>query len=440
MSKKILVGVIVVLALLLGVIAGGFGVYVLTMNKGDNDLTAIKMNETAQQNTYGTRPENQPANNPNVSGTASKEGKTADELRSSFENKLNNVLSDIDVYYYEPADYEALYDAMLHAAVDSLGDVYSTYYSPDEYASLLESASGIYSGIGATISQDRQTKVMTVVKPFMDSPAYKSGILPGDILVGVDGEDVVGEDLNNVVARIKGLAGTEVRITFIRDGREIVIPVIRDTIEIEYVTHRMLDSEVGYIMVSEFEDTTAKQFEEAIGDLFNKGMKALVVDLRDNPGGLYNIVIEMLDRIAPKNSLLVYTVDKYGHREYQYASTKATLDIPIAVLVNGNSASASEIFAGAVQDLELGTIIGTQSFGKGIVQSIIPVITDDISGIKLTSSHYYTPGGVCIHGIGITPDIIVELDEGLEKQLIEEREHDNQIDAAAAELRKQLGH
>ena len=237
------------------------------------------------------------------------------------------------------------------------------------------------------------------------------------------------------MTKIKGLEGTSVNITILRDGEEMTFTVTRARIEVEFVSHKMLDDKIGYILVSEFEETTAVQFSAAIADLEKQGMKGLVVDIRNNPGGLYNIVCDMLDRILPKGSLLVYTEDKYNRKAYEYAETSDTLDIPIAVIVNGNSASASEIFSGALQDYGKAVIVGTQSFGKGIVQSVIPIYYDG-SGVKLTSSRYFTPNGVCIHGTGITPDVVVELEEGLEKINIELRDHDNQIDAAVAEVKK----
>ncbi|MBO4559291.1 MAG: S41 family peptidase, partial [Lachnospiraceae bacterium] len=355
--------------------------------------------------------------------------------KSDFDKKMDTILQYMDYYYNGDIDMDAMYDAMLHAAVSSLGDPYSVYYSPKEYSALLESSSGVYSGIGATISQDMTTKAMTIVTPFTNSPAYNAGLCSGDQIVAVDGESVIGEDLSDVVTKIKGLEGTTVNITVLRDGQEITFTVKRARIEVEFVSYKMLDDKIGYILVSEFEETTADQFSAAIADLQKKGMKGLVVDIRNNPGGLYNIVCDMLDRILPKGSLLVYTEDKYGRKAYEYAETTDTVDIPIAVIVNGNSASASEIFSGALQDYGKAVIVGTQSFGKGIVQSVIPIMYDG-SGVKLTSSRYFTPNGVCIHGTGITPDVVVELEEGLEKINIELRDHDNQIDAAVEEVKK----
>ncbi len=355
---------------------------------------------------------------------------TDEEKRELFDSKLDTIMQYIDNYFYDEIDDNVIYDAMLHAALNSLGDPYSTYYSPKEFDMLLESSSGTYSGIGATVSQNMETGKVTIVKPFIDSPAMKAGVLPGDEIFKVEGIPIEGMDLNEVVSYLKGPEGTDVHVTFIRDEKEIEITITRAKIVVQFVTSRMLEDNIGYIMVSEFEETTDEQFSEAIDELMKQGMKGLIVDLRDNPGGLVDTVVNMLDRIAPKNSLLVYTEDKYGSKVSSYAHKDSVLEVPLVVLVNGNSASASEIFAGAVQDLGLGKIVGTQTFGKGIVQSVIPIM-QDISGIKVTSSKYFTPKGVCIHGVGITPDVVVELDEDLLKTLIEMREHDNQIDKAS---------
>ncbi|MCR5684572.1 MAG: S41 family peptidase [Lachnospiraceae bacterium] len=358
-----------------------------------------------------------------------------EEKRELFNSKLDTIMDYIDYYYYNEIDDDVIYDSMLHAALDALGDPYSVYYSPEEFDALLEASSGTYSGIGATVTQNLETGAISIVKPFVGSPAAASGLLPGDLIIKVNDQDTYGMDLTSVVAMLKGPAGTSIEVTILRDEEEIAVSITRQTINVEFVSHRMLEGDIGYIMISEFEETTADQFDAAINDLTDKGMKGLVVDLRDNPGGLYNICVEMLDRIAPKGSLLVYTEDKYGTKERRYAKNSEKLSVPLVVLVNGNSASASEIFAGAVQDLNLGIIMGTQSFGKGIVQSVIPIM-DDLSGIKVTSSRYFTPGGVCIHGVGITPDKIVELDEDLKRTLIENRDHDNQIDAAVEFLKQ----
>lgn len=432
--KNIIVGLLVTIA----VLAAGYMVY----NYVYRSIRALK--ELSEQRAdvmseYQKQPEGEAGDERADGGqkTDATGAKTKEELRATFEDHLDKILANINYYYYEDADIEKIYDDMLHTAVYSLGDPYSTYYSPEEMEELIQNSSGVYSGIGATITQSYETMEMTIVTPFAGSPADESGILPGDQIIAVNGENVIGRDLDDVVAIIKGPEGTIVKITMLRDGEQIEFTVTRRSINVEYVQHRMLDDQVGYILVSEFETLTADQFNDAIKDLQKQGMKGLVIDLRGNPGGMYDIVCQMLDRILPKGSLLVYTVDKRDRKVETFAETKTTLDIPIAVLMNGYSASASEIFAGALQDYGAATIVGTQSYGKGIVQSVF-YLSDDYSGIKLTSSRYFTPKGVCIHGVGITPDVEVELEEGLEKMLIERRDHDNQIDAAVDVIHEKL--
>ncbi|MCR5323152.1 MAG: S41 family peptidase [Lachnospiraceae bacterium] len=460
MLKKVLIGIIIALTVI-GLIIGGTYVVYQGMSKGIADIRSGGMFSKGDGNNTVTPGQNgnnnsgnnggngvngsNGANSQNGSATPTQgasgnlfgdhgsdeadSSMTDEEKREFFNSKLDTIMKYIDTYFYDEIDDNVIYDAMLHAALNSLGDPYSTYYSPKEFDMLLESSSGTYSGIGATVSQNIETGKVKIVKPFIDSPAMKAGVLPDDEIIKVEGISVEGMDLNEVVSYLKGPEGTDVHVTFLREEKEIDLTITRAKIVVQFVTSKMLEDDIGYIMVSEFEETTDEQFDQAIDDLMKQGMKGLIVDLRDNPGGLVDTVVNMLDRIAPKGSLLVYTEDKYGTRDSEYALSDSVLEVPLVVLVNGNSASASEIFAGAVQDLGLGKIVGTQTFGKGIVQSVIPIM-QDISGIKVTSSKYFTPKGVCIHGVGITPDKVVELDEELLKTLIEMRERDNQIDAA----------
>lgn len=356
---------------------------------------------------------------------------TTDE---TFLEKKNVLQSLIDYYFWEDADKEALYNGMYKGMLEALDDPYSCYYTPEEYAALMESVEGVYCGIGALVSQNASTKEITIVRPFVDGPAYKAGMLPGDILLEIDGEDVSAWDLNLAVGRMKGEQGTKVDIKVWRPSEKgyVTMTVTRDLIEVETVTYRMLDDNIGYIYVMEFDDITTQQFETAYKNLSKQGMKGLVIDIRDNPGGLLTTVSDMLDLFLDSGKI-VYTVDKYQHTEVINAKKGKVALVPMAVLINQNSASASEIFSGALQDYGLATIVGTQSFGKGIVQSIIPL--DDGSAVKLTVSRYYTPKGRCIHGIGITPDVFVELDEELKTQVVVSLEEDNQLQEAIKQVK-----
>ena len=336
------------------------------------------------------------------------------ERYGEIEEKLGKIDKLIDNLYLnqEDIDPDKLEEGIYAGYVTGLGEDYTTYYTAEEFASVMESSSGKYSGIGAYVSQNMSTGIITIVKPFDDAPAAQAGILKDDILYAVEGEEVTGEDLNMVVAKLKGEEGTTVNVTIYRatEDRYIDVAVKRAVVNVPTVTYKMLDDQIGYIQISEFEEVTAEQFAAAVDDLESQGMKNLIFDLRDNGGGLLDSVCDILDRVLPKE-LLVYTEDKKDDDR---------IEVPMVVLVNGNTASASEIFTGALKDYDEAEIIGTTTFGKGIVQSIVPLF--DGSAVKLTSAKYYTPSGVCIHGTGIEPDQVVEYDKELEE--------DNQLQAA----------
>ncbi|NLL00205.1 MAG: S41 family peptidase [Clostridiales bacterium] len=343
----------------------------------------------------------------------------------------------IDTYYLEEVDQEAFATGIYRGFVSSLNDPYSTYYTKQEYANLIESSSGVYHGIGAVVSQNVNTGILTIVKPYKDSPAYKAGLLPDDIIYKVEGEEVTGKDISEVVSKIKGKEGTKVNITIYRDGVEepMDFTITRQKINIPTIEFEMLDGKIGYIQIAEFDDITISQFNNAIDQLEKKGMKGLVVDVRNNPGGLLNSVVDILDRLLPRG-LIVYTEDKYKNREEEKAVRSDQFNKPLVVLINGNSASASEIFAGALQDYEKATVVGTTSFGKGIVQRVIPL--SDGTAIKLTISKYFTPKGRNIHGTGIVPDVEVELDDELKQLVTIPHDKDNQLQKAIEILKEQM--
>ena len=359
----------------------------------------------------GMKPgEGQQANNISgeEAGQEEKQPSVAEEALMSdfFVSKMELLANLVDQYYMNDISVEDMRDGAYKGLLAGLGDPYTCYYTAEEYTALLESTSGTYSGIGAVVQQDLRTMYITIVKPYVDGPAYNAGMLPGDIIYMVDDVDVTGMEVDNVVTMMKGPEGTVVKVTVIREGESepVELTITRATIEIESIEYEMLDRNIGYILVSSFDEPTAGQFKAAIEDLQAQGMEGLVIDLRDNPGGLLNAVVEMLDYILPKG-MIVYTEDKYGNREEYRGTDKEILEMPIAVMINGNSASASEIFAAAMQDYEAATLVGTTSYGKGIVQSILPMT--DGTAVKITVSRYFTPNGVCIHGAGVTPDMEV---------------------------------
>lgn len=367
----------------------------------------------------------------NGSTNLTTEADSDDSLMSkSVRLKLSKIKSIIDTYYLNEVDEEKMTEGMYKGLVSSLEDPYSVYYTKDEFAALMESSSGSYCGIGAYVSQDVKTGIITIVKPFEGGPAYEAGVLPGDIIYKVLGEEVTGKDLSEIVSKMKGEEGTTVDIEIIREGESepIKLTIERRTVEVPTISYEMLDNKVGYIQITEFDEVTGPQFRSAIEDLDKQGMKGLVIDLRNNPGGLLDTVCDMLDRMLPEG-LIVYTEDKNGTRTEEKKSTaEESFNKPLVVMINGNSASASEVFAGAIQDYGVGTILGTTSFGKGIVQSVIPL--SDGSGVKVTVSKYYTPKGRNIHGIGIEPDVVVELKDELKTKVTIDKTEDNQLQEA----------
>jgi carboxyl-terminal processing protease len=361
-----------------------------------------------------------------------------DDSYNEIVEKLTVLKYLIDTYYLEDVDTEDFATGIYKGFISSLKDPYSTYYTKEEYESLMESSSGVYHGIGAVVSQDVKTGVITIVKPYKDGPAYKAGLLPNDIIYKVEGEEVTGEDLTEVVSKIKGKEGTKVNLTIIRDGvaDPMDFTIVRKKINIPTIEYEMLKDKIGYIQITKFDEITISQFSSAVSDLEKKGMKGLVIDVRDNPGGLLNSVVDILDRLLPKGKLVVYTEDKYGKREEEVTDDSLRFNKPIAVLINGNSASASEIFAGTLQDYKMATIVGTTSFGKGIVQRVIPLT--DGTAVKLTISKYFTPNGRNIHGEGIVPDVEVELDEELKQLVTIPKDKDNQLQKAIEILKKKI--
>lgn len=347
-------------------------------------------------------------------------GINTEKVSSRVDKKLDYLQFYIDRYYLEDTKDVDLESGIYKGFVNSLGDPYSAYYTEEEYKELLESQSGEYCGIGVQVSQNLETGIITMINVFKESPAMEAGIKSGDILYKVEDEEVTGVDLDKVVTKITGEKNTIVKLTVYRESTKeyIDVDVHRRVIDVPTVEYNMIDEEnqIGYIAISQFDAKTDEKMIEAIDILKKAGMKSVIFDLRNNPGGMYDTVCNMLDALLPEG-ILVYTLDKNG-KKVKETSDAEFLDMPMTVLINGESASASEIFAGAIQDFGAGKIIGTQSFGKGIVQSLFAL--KDGSAIKLTVSKYYTPKGVNIHGTGITPDIEVEDDvETEEDEVIE---------------------
>ncbi len=340
-----------------------------------------------------------------TSASSTIESLEKDSLDNGSTSKLATIISYIKSYYYQDVEDTDLVDGIYKGLVESLGDDYSAYYTQDEYQDLMTSVTGNYSGIGALLSQNKETGVVTITKVYSGTPAEEAGLKAEDIIEYADEYAAGEEDLDAFVQHIRGEEGTTVTLTILRGDVEMAIEVTRAKVSTPSVEYQMLDNNIGYIQISQFMENTADDFKAAYEDLESQGMTAVIFDLRNNGGGLLDSVNEIMDYLLPEGTI-VYTMDKNGNRQDYNSDSEHHKDLPSAVLVNGYSASASEIFTGAVRDYEYGTIIGTQTFGKGIVQSTIPL--SDGSALKLTTASYYTPNGECIHGVGITPDIELE--------------------------------
>ena len=354
------------------------------------------------------------------------------ERYAAIEKKLEELDQVIDRYYLneEDIDTQALEDGIMKGYIEGLDEKYTTYYTEEEYQSLIEETTGEYDGVGMMVSQNMDTMQITVITVFEGSPAEEAGLKQGDILYKVEDEEIGNKEVSLVVKDIKGEPGTWVNVTVYRPDEDayIDLKMERRRIETPTVSYEMLDDQIGYIYITSFESVTVGQFTDAVKDLQSRNMKGLIIDLRNNPGGMLTSVCQILDTILPKDQLLVYTIDKNGKKEETRTENDDELNLPMAVVVNDQSASASEIFTAAMQDYEKAVIVGETTFGKGIVQVIIPL--SDGSAVKVTTSKYYTPKGECIHEIGVTPDIEVELDK--------DSETDTQFDAAIEAVKDQI--
>lgn len=370
---------------------------------------------------------------------------------------LQSVVEQRYLYDENPEDVETgIYKGMMY----SLGDPYADYYDAEEYKKLSETTEGTYCGIGVLVTQNPDNGQVVVVRVFPDTPGEEAGMLPGDIITRIDDVEVGSMSLDLLVSQhIRGVEGTVVRITVKRDEKSVELKVIRRQVETPTVSSKILNGNTGYIMISQFEMTTAGQFAKAVEQMQQEGMERLVIDLRGNPGGVLDGAVDIAAYLLPEqpfDGMLLYTEnrDKKGERYYCkngqiYADSdlwngKNTrypkkdghqLDLPIAVLIDGNTASASEALTGALKDYQWATVVGTTSYGKGIVQNVIPLT--DGSAVKLTVESYFTPSGYALHKKGITPDVEVELDEALQKKAVITPEEDNQLQKAVEVLKEQ---
>lgn len=340
-------------------------------------------------------------------------GKISDNVGTSAltgSSKSSIIKQYIDKYFMEDVDNDILTEGMYKGMLESLNDPYSVYYTKDEVKSLKQSSEGEYVGLGISVTQNNETKVITVTKVYDDSPAKDAGIESGDTIYSINDNVLTDETLDELLVDIKGEEGKEVKMQLKRGEETIDADMKLREVLIDVVSYEMLEDNIGYIIIDQFTGTSTEQVEEAINDLKSQGMERIIVDLRDNPGGQLECIQAILNYFLPKDKLLLYSETKDGEQEKYYTENDGLItDMPLCVLVNENSASASEVFAGVVKCYDRGKLVGTKTFGKGIMQSTFGL--SDGTAIKLTIGKYYLPDDSNIHGIGIEPDYEVKFPE-----------------------------
>lgn len=368
------------------------------------------------------------------SGVSSIDG--AAILNNDVAAKVDEIYQLINIYYYDEFENEDIYNGIYKGVAESLGDPYSVYYTPEEYEDMQVSTSGIYYGIGAGVSQNVDTMEVTISKVYRGTPSEEAGLKNGDMILYVEDIDATSVEVSELVQHIRGEEGTTVHMTIYRPstGETLEFDVERRHVELPSIEGEMLEGGIGYIQITEFQDKTDEQFEVMVKQLKTQGAKGLIIDVRANPGGLLSSVVALLDQVLPEG-LLVYVEDKYGNRD-EYKSDAACIDLPIVVLTDESSASASEIFAGAMKDYEYATLVGKTTFGKGIVQNVIRLSDGD--AIKITTAKYFTPKGNDIHKIGVVPDVEVDYEYSGPEDEAYDKQYDSQFLKALEIMKEKL--
>lgn len=352
------------------------------------------------------------------------------ETEKIFVNdKFAEIKSKIDSLYVGDVDDTKMMDGALEGYVSALGDEYTEYLTEEEVESLMQDVNGSYVGVGLYIAQNSQTNQIMVVGVIEDSPANKAKILVGDIIKKVDNQEYTGEQVTQASNHMKGVEGTKVKLTVERDGKEVEFDITRSTIKFKCVKSEILENNIGYIRISSFDGGCADDFKAAYEELNSKGVKGLVIDLRNNGGGLVDQSLAIAEMIVPKGSTMLITADKKGKEEISKSSKDPIVNVPVTVLVNEYTASASEILTAALKENTNTKVVGTKTYGKGIIQGIF-LLNDQKTGLKVTIQEYFTPKHNKLHKIGITPDVEVELPDNLKGQLTVDKEQDSQLKKA----------
>jgi len=348
---------------------------------------------------------------------------TLSQFRTELENKYIGEIND-----------EELIDGALKGYVNALGDPYTTYYTKEEMKEIMEETNGNFVGIGIYMTENIKENVIMVIKPIENSPAEKAGILPGDIITKINDVEYTGYKLEEASNKIRGEEGTKVKLEIYRNGETKEFEITRKKVVISHITTKVLEDNIGYIAISDFDGDCANEFKTKYKELEKKGITKLIIDIRNNGGGIVDKSLEIANTMIEKGSTLLITKDKKNNEDITKATENPIINMPVVVLTNEYSASASEILAGALKDNNKATLVGTKTYGKGIIQELNKL--SDGSGLKVTVSEYYTPNHTAINKIGITPDVEVELSDEAKKQLNLEEKDDNQLQKAIEILKK----
>lgn len=357
---------------------------------------------------------------------------------SSGDKGISNTIAGfrkiIDQKFLGEIDEQKILNETIKGYIKGLNDPYTEYMTKEEMEEFSQDVMGNFTGIGIYLTKDVEKNAVIVISPIKDTPAHKAGILPGDIITKVDGVSYTGEELTEASNKIKGEIGTSVKLEILRDGKTMEFEVTREHIKINHVESKVLENNIGYIEFNSFDEGCSKEFKEKLEELKGKNITALVIDIRNNGGGLVTEALDIADFIVEKDATLLITTDKKGKEEITKSKNDPMINMPVVLLTNSSSASASEILAGALKDNGKATIVGEKTYGKGVIQELL-TLTDG-SGLKITTNEYFTPNRNKINKVGITPDIEVKLDEKVQGQLVIEGKDDTQLQKAIEILKQ----
>ena len=349
-------------------------------------------------------------------------------------SELKNFRRIIDKYYLGEVDDEKLKEGAIKGYIEGLNDPYTEYISKEDMKDYLEDTMGNFVGIGIYMVKDTKTDKIMVLSPIKNSPAEKAGVQPGDYIIKVNDITYTAEQMTEASNKIKGEEGSTVKLELLRGNETITYEIKRENIKVNPVEAKVLQNNIGYIEFSSFDEDTAEDFKKKYEELNKQGIKSLIIDLRNNGGGIVTEALEIADYFTPKDSILLYEVDKNNKEEIEKSKNDAIINMPVIILTNENTASSSEILAGALKDLEKAKIVGTKTYGKGVIQEVLSL--PDGSGIKITSEEYLTPNKTKINKVGIQPDVEIKLPETVKNILDVEEKDDTQLQKAIEMLKK----